>query len=293
MNNIGFNIYYWGMQEQQRLLQHGLGVWARDARDQGLLQRLWFCPYDARGPHVFAIFTTTSGAQDEVKTFLNDRIEDFITQFPSEAGLSAKEISERHGHCRGRSMNAADRQPGLAENNTFQIFEHEPADYPFRLNQRVSDTAEFWNRLDQVASWTLEQAGGDVSRWAIRWLAAIDRSLHQHDIAPADYWRYHAGTLLLGLEESARARPEAVNDWLQKAVTLPNRELFSLIWEEAETTPPLDISGLVHLVLSHSALTLTQRFSVLREINHFTLLQLGQIVRREIPIVLYGWQRNS
>jgi hypothetical protein len=291
MTNIGFNIYYWGMEEQQRLLQHGLNAWAQDLRRQGWLQRLWFCPYDARSPHVFGIFTTTAAGENCVKTYLQDSIQKFIAHYPSHVQLSDQEVSERHGGCRGRTMNLADREPGPALNNSFQIFEHEHNGYPFQLNVGAANADELWERIDRVCIWALEQAGGDVSRAAVRWLAAVDRSLKRQEIPAAGYWRFHAGSLLLGLEQSFKERPEMSREWLQNAVSPANQKIFSNIWNE-ENDLSVDIDGLVRLIISQQKSSLAQRFGLLRSINHFTLLQLGQIVLQEIPIILYAWQRN-
>lgn len=292
MTNIGFNVYYWGHKEQQHLLKDGLGQWAKEARERGWLRRLWFCPYDARSPHVFAIFSAADTNGNEVRHYLQDRIQSFIAQNPSQAQLTSQEISDRHRGCRGRTMNSADREAGPALNNSFRIFEHAPSDYPFWLSSRVRDADEFWERLDLVCFWALEQAGGDVTRAAIRWLAAVDRSLAKQNVARADYWRYHAGSLLLGLEESVRKQQYPVAEWLHKAVPERNRQVLSALWSESENRPPLDVDGLVHLILSHSGSTLEQKFSVLRSVNHFAFLQLGQIGLQEIPIILYAWQRN-
>jgi hypothetical protein len=292
MTYVGFNIYYWGQKEQQHLLKNGLALWVDEAGQRGLLQRLWYCPFDARSPHVFAIFSVPDAGRDALKCFLHDRIRQFIDRTPSRADLPEQEAAERHRRCRGVTMNSADRQPGPALNNSFTIFEHGTGDYPFWLNNRVANPAEFWEHLHLVSSWCLQRAGGDVSRAAIQWLAAVDRSLARHEVPRADFWRYHAGSLLLGLEESLKKQQTPVADFLQRAVSEKNRQVFSASWSEIENDPPLDVEALIRLVFSQPGSTFHQNFAVLRSINHFTLLQLGQIVLHEIPIVLYAWQRN-
>jgi hypothetical protein len=292
MANIGFNIYYWGQKEQQHLLKNGLALWADEASRRGLLQRLWYCPFDARSPHVFAIFAAPHARRDALKSFLEDRIRKFIDRTPSRVDLPEQEVSERHRRCRGVTMNCADREPGPALNNSFTIFEHGPADYPFWLNKRVGNAAELWEHLHLVSSWCLQRAGGDVSRAAIQWLAAVDRSLARHQVPRVDYWRYHAGSLLLGLEESLKKQQTFAGEFLQRAVSEKNRQVFSTTWNESDNDPPLDVDALIRLVFSQPDSTPDQKFAVLRSINHFTLLQLGQIVLHEIPIVLYAWQRN-
>lgn len=290
MSYIGANIYYWGTQDQRRLMQDGLGSWVREVRESGAIKHFWYCPFDVRSPHVFALFRTRTGHADSFKRRLQEHIESYLKNMPSRTELSSVEIDTRHRECR-ITMNSADRLPGSSPNNSFELFEHAPDDYPFQMGRQLNHPEELWDRWDKTSVWALRYAAENGTRTAISWLASVDRALTKHGMVAKEYWRYHAFTLLPGLKQQFLSEPARVEAWLNEAVTPRNKSSFTKIWSIAGL-PDVDIDGLVHFVAVQPGLTKDEKFYLLRQINHVTILQLGQIVRLEIPIVLYAWHRT-
>ncbi|MBV9773856.1 MAG: hypothetical protein JO040_07895, partial [Gemmatimonadetes bacterium] len=107
---------------------------------------------------------------------------------------------------------------------------------------------------------------------------------------PAEFWRHHAKTLLVHLEERLEADEAQVLATLPTVVGERNREVFTRLWDETPAWPPA--RRLVEIVLAGDGRTPGQQRALLREINHFTLAQLGQPVMHHIPLILYAWQRN-
>jgi hypothetical protein len=291
MIHLGANIYYWDGHDQ--LLARGLRHWIREARQNRLIRRMWYCPFDARGPHIFALVSTEAAKLGSVQEFFRHRIDDFLRTWPSRPQPGAQEVAERHRQCRGKVMNSADRRRGMAANNSFSLFPHGDDEYPFAIFRCTSDPERLWLYLDQVASYALEHAGSGSGAAALRWLAAVDRSLQKEkeNVPAADYWRFHAESLLLGLKGSLQ-EPGVAVERLNRAISAGNKQLFDQLWNGIEPAIPAVADDLVQLVMRDPKRQIAQRFQVLREINHTTLLQLGQMVRCHIPMVLYAWQRN-
>ena len=291
---LGANIYYWGNKEQTRLLLNGVRPWNTRAREAGLIQRFWYCRYDARGPHLFILFATQPESQADLQTFLEAEVESFLRSNPSTEFLSREELEKRHRDCRGRTMSVADSGQLLADNNSFVVFSHQDSAYPLHLSAGMTAAEEFWNRLDVLASWALEQLETDTTRTAVRWFAAVDHSLRRAGLSPQEYWRFHACTLLLPLKQRLQTDEAAVLAALPRTIGENNRTLFAHTWREMNNGCNLgfDVGSLVRLIVNDEARSLERRFATLREINHVLMGQLGQWTKFEIPIVLHAWQQN-
>jgi hypothetical protein len=295
MSYVGANIYYWGKQEQRRLLLEGVGPWALEARSRGLVHGLWYCQFDARSPHLFVLFSAAPETRPALEIYLHAEIEKFLLSQPSGAWLSTEELEQRHQQCRGKSLCAADKEEGLANNNSFVIFEHPQDAYPLRLSSGMAAAREFWNGMDRLTLWALHQLQeGNGEKAAIRWLAAVDQSLRRQGVRNPAYWAFHAGTLIPSLRsrlETARGEVEAA---LQHVITKQNRELFSAIWDQIRDGWEIgfDVDGFTQIILAEDGREQDLRFHVLREVNHTLLQQLGQAVRLHVPIVLFAWQSN-
>lgn len=290
MRYLGINIYYWGSGEQQQLRKE-LRRWVAEAEERGLLQRFWYTSFDSRGPHLFALFATRQEDYSALESMLRQRAEAFLVSFPSLTELSLDELTIRHGECRGTVMNCVDRMDGIAANNTFEVFEHDDASFPFKITGKMERPELIWERIDLASRWTLDLATGNRARAALQWLRAIDRALTRKAVPSSLYWRFHAGTLMLRLEEFLEARGETVEQWLAKAVTQRNHAMFSEVWNSSGEIP-VDSDALVSALLSTPGLELNERFRIMRDLDHTILLQLGQLVRLQIPMVLFAWQQS-
>jgi len=295
MSYVGANIYYWGKQEQRQLLLEGVRAWALEARNRGLSNSLWYCHFDARSPHVFVLFGAGPETRAALKSYLQTEIGMFLLSRPSTAVLSAEELERRHEECRGKSLCAADREEGLVDNNSYFVFDHEPGAYPMWLSDGMAGKREFWNSMDRLTFWALQQLHeGNGEKAAIRWLAAVDQAMHRLGVRNSDYWAFHAGTLIPSLRQRLETCPEEVEAKLPQVLTKQNRELFSGVWNQIKDGGGIgfDVDSFVQLVLAKDGRKPELCFQVLREANHTLLQQLGQAVKLHIPIILFAWQIN-
>lgn len=293
MDHLGVNIYYWGAAEQRRLLLGVLRPCALDARRQGITRRFWYCCFDARGPHIFALFTT-AGEQARLRDLLERRLQAFLQETPSRAALGLGELERRHAECRGKTLSAADRGDDLAANNSYVFFSQPGGGYPLWMDSGMSAADEFWRQLDDLTFWTLEHLErGSHPAMAIHWLAAVDHALHRLGQPAEAYWRFHAETLLPALSERLAIHGDEVLVSLPGVLSERNHWSFSKAWnEEGEFSLGFDVDRMIEVVMRDDGRSLRQRLRVLREVNHGTLGQLHQPVRFHVPLVLYAWQRN-
>ena len=63
MSYLGLVAYCWGQEQQDRLLTECLKPAMEEWRSSGLTRRFWFDRFDARGPHVLGLLTTTPEAR--------------------------------------------------------------------------------------------------------------------------------------------------------------------------------------------------------------------------------------
>ena len=289
MDHVGINVYFWGAAEMRRLLVEGLRPWALEAFQEGLARRFWYCPFDARGPHVFAIFVTGEEERARLRDFLAARIGAFLRESPSPAAPDPAELEQRHAECRGKFMCRADREEGLAPNNTFVLFDQEPDGYPWSMSSGMAAADDLRQLLSDLSFWCLSQLErGSQTPAAIRWLAAVDRALARHGQTAADSWELHATTLVLPLAERLKSQRNEVLSSLPAAVSERNRQIFSKLWQvESDGLMEAHADRLVEIVTAEDG-----RFRTLRDVNHSVLGQLGQPVMFHIPLVLYAWQRN-
>lgn len=290
--HVGINIYYWGEAEERRLLVDGVRLWVRAAKAEGLADRFWFCPFDARGPHIFAVFSAPAARRRRLLRFLRAEVEAFLRTTPSRSSLPPEELRRRHEACRGKTLCAADELDGIAANNTFEMFMHSPDRHPFWMAAGMTDPAGFWRELDRIALAALDRrADGTHAVAAIRWMAAVDRALERLGAAAVDYWRWHATTLIPSLAErfeDDRSDPVAS---LDHAIGERNGRLFRML-TRGPVDEAMDPGPAIERTLAEDGRPITQRFRVLRELNHTTFGQLGQPVRSQIPLILFAWRQR-
>jgi hypothetical protein len=292
MLHVGINVYFQGDAEQRRLLLDGVRAWALAARAGGLSDAFWFCSFDARGPHVFAIFATTAEKREALLALLEERASAFLRESPSTAALPDEEVLRRHEECRGKALCSADEEEGIAENNTFRLFDHAPDRYPLWVASGLADPAAYWREVDRIAFWALERREeGSGTAAAVRWLAAVDRALDRLGVPADEYWRRHASTLIPALAERLQSEEDEVLASLPGAVGERNLRAFESLWGESPAHDAL-AGPAVEMLLGDAGRSQARRLGLLRELNHNVLSQLGQPVRAHIPLVLFAWQRK-
>lgn len=294
MEHLACNVHHRGRDAENRLLAGSLAPAVRELRRAGVARRFWYQRFDARGPHLFVLLGAAPGRADELRAAVDARLRAWIDAHPSTEALSDDELATRHGQCRGKQLCALDEEEGMAANDTVAWAPHPADGYPYRHTAGAAGEAELWERLSDLAEWSIGGLG-DATGTAIRWIAAVDTELRRAHPGVADaYWRRHAGTLLRGLGERLERDEEAVLDSLPRAVGERNAAAFGRAWRAAEegeaVWPPL--RRLLELVLADDGRTDAVRIALLREVNHSVLAQLGQPVALHVPLVLYGWMRG-
>jgi hypothetical protein len=291
---VGINIYFWGESEQRRLLLTGLQPWARASRASGLAEGFWYCQFDARGPHIFALFTTKSENREALVEYLRDQVRAFLLRAPSTETPDLGVLLRRHSECRGKILCAPDRGDDIAPNNSFALFDHEVDGYPLWMSSGMESAAEFWQLQDRLTFWVLANLENGTQRVAaIGWLAAVGRVLGTLTVPAEEYWQNHALTLIPALADRLKEQHHATEmlPWLTAALGETNIHNLRVAWA-AQVRLGFDVERLVRLILADDGRSIDQRLHVLREINHITLIQLDQPVRLHIPLVLYAWKRE-
>lgn len=288
--HVAANVYLWSAASRRRLLVDCLGPLARDLRDRGLVRRFLYAGFDARGPHLFALFSTTPDRRTWVESRLSAGLDAFLALHPDIEALPAAELAARHDQCRGKQLCAVDAEPGLEQNNSYRLC-LQPADgYPFR----AGGEDELWDLCGEMALWAVDQLrrGGEAAA-AVRWTAALDGALARTGASAPDFFRYHATTVLLPLASALAEDEEKVVGGLAAAVGAKNRAAFAREWEAVEREAPwAGVERLVTLAVSHDGATPGERWKLLREVNHCVLSQLQQPERARLALWLYAWMRG-
>lgn len=292
--HLGAHVYRWSASDQVRLLRECVRPTAREAASRGLCRRFWYTLFDARGPHVLALFTPPVEAGGEerrrLEALVRERLGGWLAAHPSATPIDAAEAQRRHDACRGKRLTGVDSEPGLAANDSLVLFAHPFDGYPFRSAGGLPRAEELWQELDALSFWALDHLGDAAA--AVRLTAAADRALSALGAPAASFWRHFAGTLLVPLRERLREEEERVVASLPAVIGRRNEEAFSRLWAAAPRPDDPPIAGAVRLVFADDGLVPERRLVLLREIVHLALAQLLVGVQARIPLVLYAWHRN-
>lgn len=294
MTHLGFNLYYFAdLEAQNRLLLEGVAPAVEKLRAEGV-RRFFYDRFDIRGPHFFGIVTVDDERLDTVRDALAAAFDTCLEQHPSPGSISEEHLRLRHEGCLGKELCVVDHEPGFAPDNSHRFFE-QPADgYPFGLTRSMPSAETFWESLDDLGRYTVaavRQRGGKAATGpALAWMASLDRALVAADLDAADYYRYHATTLLGSLRERLRDDEDDVIAGLPKAVA-KNRAAFDRFFLDEEAVAPWP--GIDRLVAAATdSPPASWPWAPLREAVHCTLKQFGVPVRTHVPIMLYGWLRH-
>lgn len=296
--HVGVHLYRWSTVDQVQCLREALAPAVAAVRSADLCRWFWYLPFDARGPHIFAVFAPFGAPQHafgdvsraRLELLLRERLEMWMIENPSTVSLSRAELERRHRACRGTCLNHVDEQPGLADNDTLVFFDHPASGYPFRLTAGMTDARDLWQELDGLSSWALDHVG--VPAAAVRLVAAVDRELVAQSYPVGVLWRYVATTLILPLRDRLATDESAVLDALPEMVGERNAETFERLWCVARIADSPPVERALRLILRDDGRTAEQRMRLLRELIHQALGQLLQETKVQIPLVLHAWNRN-
>ncbi|HYW07763.1 MAG TPA: lantibiotic dehydratase C-terminal domain-containing protein [Longimicrobium sp.] len=292
MRHSALNVYFWGQEEQDRLLAECLGPAARELWEEGALVRLWFHRFDARGPHLVFLLGAPETRWGEARTRLETRLARYLAEAPSSMVMDGDELERRHAECRGVHVCSADTLPGMASNNSYRFVDHPADGYLFRLTEGMNTNA-VEHLLGEVALRSAARlAGGSATFAAIRWIAELGTALARGGGDAEGLWRFYASTLLPGLHDRvASADPELIAG-IPRLIGDRNRAVLERAWDVAGAGVPAwpELGPLAEAVAG-ADVPAARRRAFLREVTHNVLAQLGQYVRFRIPLVLYAWER--
>lgn len=303
MVHLGLAVHRWSQREQNLLMTECLAPLARDLSRKWPDFRFWWDRFDQRGPHVFSLWTVDDEHRVEMEQELTGRLDAHLADRGDLDQVSGESVRVRHQSCGGKVFCRAHEGSGLAERDSYHLFDHPPSGYPFEHTARMCEQgggrrrqAEIWRLVHDLCLWTTSHLSGRPARPplgpAIRWLAALDHELHrQRPQAAGDYWLYHASSLLGAFPGRLEEDRAGVIAELPAMVGEKNWRTFTRFWEAAEGAPPpwSRLPALVEMAVGDPPL---HPWSLLREIVHTALKQMCLYVGSEIPLVLYAWLRS-
>ncbi|HEX2202864.1 MAG TPA: lantibiotic dehydratase C-terminal domain-containing protein [Longimicrobium sp.] len=294
LTHLAFNVYHWGDEPQRRLLVEALAPAVRALRAEGVARRVWYAAFDARGPHLFVLLSAPSARADELRERFGALLDAYLAAHPSTETIPPDVLQTRHDECRGKRLCAVDGEEDFAPNDSWRVCE-QPADaFPFRLSAGIEDADALWDACGEWALWAVDRiAEGAGTAAGIRWTAALDGALARAGLDAAEYWRFHATTLLVRLQAALEHDEAASLAALPASVGEKNRAAFGRVWAAVEAEPEAwaGLDRLVALAHRPEGETPKERWGLLREINHCVLSQLQQPVRLRVPLVLHAWSR--
>lgn len=297
MHHLGIVVYFWGLEEQNRLLVDCLDPLAQDISGMQTKGRFWFTRFDTRGPHVFAVFPQAPTESDSVVPRIKAQLETYLDEHPSRVTLPPEKLEARHKACRGKVVCSADARPGFGRNNSYLIFQHPDNGYPFGRCSAKTLRDRWRAEACDLTSWAVDMlrvyTESPPVAPAVALLAAADRQLRDLGRDATAYWRYHAFSLLPGLPERLEEDPESVTGSLYARLGESWRNGLESAFSETRSGDSLSaaLPRLVRISLGCGEDS-TRPWAPLRESLHGVLGQLGLPVRRQIPVILYAWLRN-
>ena len=291
----GFNLYL-GTEERQNCFLVECLLPSLDQSGLGASTHVWFERFDARGPHLFLLLSSSDDAGSLPSAEWLERFVSYLGALSPTELPDRQEIEARHEGCRGKALCTVDREPGFEAEASCRPFVQPDDGYPFFL-LRPEALASFWPLAGRQTRWALERlrerSPRPATAAAIRWLALLGRELRSRHPNPEAYWEYHASTLMSGLPARLDEDREALYGKLPGLIGDKNRDIFRRIWQETvDAEPPWP--GFGELV-SQALVAVAPGYSswqLLREVVHTSLKQLGVPPALQIPLLFFAWLRD-
>lgn len=291
---IGASVYLWDRTGQSRFAVDVLAPLVQELAAAGIDPLIWFDRFDARGPHVFAILAVDGRHAGHAEELLERWTSTFLEGRQGDACLVPETLERLHAACRGKELCEPDREPGIAEQNSFRMFGHPLDDYPFHLTGGLAAGRPVWRCVHRLTLWAIARLAENPSKAraeaAIRWLSSLDHRLSEAGQGER-YWHFHLTTLMPKLDELVENVGPALLTDMEKRVGEANREIFDRIWCAPEKGAYLAVQH--DLMQELGALPESRRWPVLREINHVLLKQLALVVPLQLPLVLFFWLKDA
>lgn len=317
LKTIGFNVYLWGQSSQDRFLSECLEPAFRKLHSDGVAERIWYDRMGTRGPHLFVLASVESSLSSGVASYLSSCIAGYLKERPSQEILTADELLQIHQDMKGKVFCLPDKLASLAQNNTFEAFEQREFQYPFSLMDEADFGCDIWPSLTNIYLWSLSclqhHAPAALPQIAFAFAFLFSRTCLGDSSLSADYWKYHAETLLIGLDRiplTTKTLPDVLPQLIGRK-NLAHFEHAKQMFESASSEKELNnfndflpeasqVDGSLQVLKQYvcAARKQDQHYLpanakvVIREILHTLFKQLGLRVPQHVPIVLFLWLTN-
>lgn len=307
---LGFNVYLWGEDSQNRFLSECLAPVVEGLHREGVLERFWYDRMGTRGPHLFILIAVQRSLASQVDEQLRSVITGYLNRRPSTEVLTPSEVLRIHEDMRGKVFCQPDTLEILAENNTFHAFQQAEDEYPFFLIDKATPGFELWPCITNLHRWSLSCLQQDAparSKFAAIFALVFNEVCFQNDAIAVDYWKYHSETLLIGLDRAplddktlAHVLPQLIRTRNLSALKSYGdllrgdryQSILKLSNEARESVQTLKRYISVASKQGFQALPVTDKI-VVREILHVLLKQFGLSVPQHVPILLFLWLMSS
>jgi hypothetical protein len=306
---LGFNVYLWGEESQNRFLSECIAPAVGSLCRDGVLERFWYDRMGTRGPHLFILIAVQSSLAPRFDGQLRSLITGYLEERPSTETLTTDEVLHIHEDMSGKVFCRPDMLEMLAENNTFLAFKQAEEEYPFGLIDDATYGCELWQSITNLYLWSLRClqncSAAALSKIASTFALLFNEVCFQDDAIAVDYWKYHSETLLLGLDRAplddetlAHVLPRLIGSknlsWLKSFGEMSNDRQASILNLTSEAGESLQtMKRYISMASEQYSQPLPRAAKiVIREILHTFLKQLGLNVPQHIPIVLFLWLMN-
>ena len=313
-NTLGFNIYYWGIEEQNRLIGECLLPALRNICKGRKVSRVWYDRSNIRGPHLFLLLTTRDSHCPAFCSDLLRELHRYLQLRPSMKHLTETELLLLHDDMHGVTYCDKDLLGGLCANNSvsqFVWFDDEKH-FPGRICRSKGRKALF-SFAKKMSLLAMRQVSGPDPKacdtFGLQFLMACDEILFDSREEANRYWRFHAGTLIRNIDPE-RLSPEITTALLARTVSEATLSL-SRTWRAnlAHSLVRKGRTASKNKMPVMMAVSVVQAFRdalrkiggdadrIRRELIHVFLRQLGIPVLREIPMVFLmiasSWPEDS
>ena len=297
VEKLALVVYRWAANSQDRLLVELLAPRFRALRRSGVLGTFWFDRFDARGPHLTLLTTVHPGDRQMLMEDLGEDLRYYLKKNPDIGNLGTEKLEEIHRGCGGKTLKTADRLPGLATADTFLFVDHSSNEYPWAFTRSPGPGGELWPKVEELCWWTVDQLSraADSKRIrhgsAVRWIHCVDRAIEGGPLWKVAFWRFSAARLIHFLEnerfEDSAFCLRALPPWIGES----NQKSFSAAWDsfDRQDAPFPGVRALVRLAREEVDTSRFSELTLLREVVHWGLAQLGIPVRLRAVLLVFAW----
>jgi hypothetical protein len=195
-------------------------------------------------------------------------------------------------------MNSSDKESGVPPDNTFEVFDHAPDQFPFTELGSFAEKSEIWGCFAQLSFWTMSNMDRDIISNTVLFSKCMERALAKCSPASHEFWSFYATTLLLFNNPASSWRDNAalLISRTSRILSPGNRRLFLEHWNsdaDVEVSCNWPCMRLAELVFGDPSVDMEGKFWLIRQIMHNTYLQIGFRAKNELPLMMFLHSRRD